>query len=91
MEQVSFQYEKVGVREAQKAGACQHKVLRTVLRQMALCWVQLESGEHVFGQWYSWIMMKSWVFACDVRLEEAEFEVQRTIQRAELAAFPCLL
>ena len=48
-------------------------------------------GELVVGQWYSWTMMKRWAVAWDVRLVEAEIEVQRTIKRAELTSFLSLL
>ena len=53
---------------------------------------ELESGELVVGQWYSWTMMKRWgpCMGCTAQWR-AEFEVQRTIKRAELTAFSCLL
>ena len=47
------------------------------------------SGEHVVGQWCSWIW-RDGAFARDGSME-AEFEVKRTIKRAELTAFLCLL
>ena len=50
MEQVTFRYEKVGVREAQRAGACQQKGSKTTLSLTALLWVMLESGELLVGQ-----------------------------------------
>ena len=53
----------------------------------------LESGEHVAGQWCNWILMKNWslCMGCMYGSMEAELEVQRTIKRAELTAFLCLL
>ena len=58
----------------------------------ALSLVQLESEEHVVGQWCIWIMMKNWEplhGMCGSM--GAIFEVQRTIKRAELTAFLCFL
>ena len=52
------------------------------------CWEEQESGEHVAGQWCSWIMMRRWGFLHGVYGSmEAESEVQRTIKRAELTVF----
>ena len=65
---------------------------RATLQRTALSWVQLESGEHVVGQWCSWTAMKNWCpcMGCTAGWE-AELEVQRTMKRAELTAFLCLL
>ena len=60
MEQGSFQYDKVGVREAQKQRFSSRGLQRAMLPLTAPCWVPLASGEHVVGQWCSWITMKSW-------------------------------
>ena len=58
---------------------------------LALCWETLASGEHVAGQWYSWTTMKRWCpWHGMYGSMEAEYEVQRTIKRAELTAFLCL-
>ena len=44
------------------------------------------------GQWCNWIMIKSWVPLHGMYGSmEAEFEVQRTIESAELTAFLCFL
>ena len=43
------------------------------------------------GQWYSLIPMKRWPLYGMYGSTEAEFEVQRTVKRAELTAFLCLL
>ena len=66
---------KAGVGEAYESwGMCQQEVSRVALPRMALFWVQLESGEHVAGQWCNWIMpCRIGAFAWDVRLMEAEF------------------
>ena len=48
--------------------------------------------EHVAGQWCNWIVMKNWGLLHGMYASmEAEFEVQRSIKRAELTAFVCLL
>ena len=69
-----------------KAGACQQRASRVTLQQTALFWVQLECGEHVAGQWYSWTNLHGMHGSM-----AAELEVQRTIKRAELTAFLCAL
>ena len=51
---------KVGVRESTRVCACQQKGSKATLQLTALFWVQLESVEHVVGQWCNWILMKSW-------------------------------
>ena len=53
-------------------------------------WALQESGEHVVGQWCNWIFMENWgpMYGC---MENYEPEFQRTIKRAELTAFLCLL
>ena len=91
-EKGSLQDGKVGVGEAQKVGAYQQKVSKVTLQLTILFWVLLESGEHVVGQWCNWIIMKNWDLLHGMYGSmEAELEVQRTIKRAELTAFPCLL
>ena len=51
----------------------------------SLCHEERASGEHVVGQWCSWIMMKRWGLLHGMYGSmEAELEVQRTITRAEL-------
>ena len=94
MEQGTFQREKVRVREAQRAGACQQKGSKTTLSLTALLWVVLESGKHVVDH-RSVVQLSH-----DEELGplhgmygsmEAELEVQRTNKRAELTAFVCLL
>ena len=73
MEQGSFQHENVGVPRSTKAGASQLKGSKATLPLTALLWVLLGSGEHVlYGMFGSM---------------ETEFEMQRTIKRAELTAF----
>ena len=75
-----------------RAGACQQKASRATLPLTALLWLPLGSGEHVVGQWCSWIMMKNWAALHGMcGSMEAELEVQRTIKRAELTALSCLL
>ena len=58
----------------------------------APCWLPLGSGENVVGQWcsldYDEEMGPLHGMCGSV---EAELEVQRTIKRAELTAFLCLL
>ena len=67
--------------------ACQQRASRVMLLSTTPCVATLVSGEHVVGQWCSWIMMKRWgpLHGLCGSLE-AEFEVQRTIKRAELTA-----
>ena len=60
MEQGPFQYEKKWESEKHKSWACQQKGSKATLPLTALFWVQLESGEHVAGQWRNGIMMKNW-------------------------------
>ena len=43
------------------------------------------------GQWCSWIMMRRWGHCMGRGALDAEFEAQRTIKRAGLKAFFCLL
>ena len=51
-----------------------------------------ERREHVGGQWYSWITMKSMGSLHGLhRSTEAELEVQRTIKWVEMTAILCLL
>ena len=90
--QGSFQHDKGRAREATKAGECQLKASRTMLPLTALFWVPLASGEHVVGQWCSWLVMRSWdpCTGCTARWKQ-NFEVQRASKRAELTAFLCLL
>ena len=59
---------------------------------MAPCEERLESGELVAAPWCSLIMMKRWepLYGMYGSME-AEYEVLRTIKRAELTAFLCLL
>ena len=45
------------------------------------------NGEHVVGKWCSWIMMRRW----GRWLDGGRKQGQRTIERAELTAFLCLL
>ena len=68
MEQGPFQREKVGVREAQEVEHANRRLSRGTLLLTAPSWVLLGSGEHAVGQWCSWIMMKNWGLAWDVRL-----------------------
>ena len=58
---------------------------------MALCSEILESGELVAGQWCSSIMMMRWGHCLGCMVQSRQFEVERTIKRAELTAFLCLL
>ena len=64
----------------------QQKILKAISPRMALFWALQESGENVVGQWRKWTLMQEMYGSMD-----AELEVQRTIKKAELAAFPCLL
>ena len=57
------------------------------LPRTAPFWVQLESGEHVVVQWYSW---KRWGLLHGM-YGSMEAELQRNIKRAELTAFRCLV
>ena len=89
MEKGSLQDGKGGSRRSTKVGAYQQKV---TLQLTILSWVLLESGEHVVGRWCNWVMMKNWDLLHGMYGSmEAELEVQRTIKRAELTAFPWLL
>ena len=56
-----------------RTGACQEKGSKATLRQTALFWVQLESGELVAGLWCSWIMMKNWgpCMGCSARWKQS--------------------
>ena len=92
MEKGSLQDGKSGSRRSTKIGTYQQKVSKVTLQLTIPSWVLLESGEHVVGQWCNWVMMKNWHLLHGMYGSiEAELEVQRTIKRAELTAFPCLL
>ena len=77
-----IQYERGRVREAEELEYASRRLLRAMLQQTGLFWVPLESGEHVVGR-RGWIVVENWgVF---VRC------TARTIKRAELTVYFCLL
>ena len=91
MDQRPLQHEK-WESEEHKSWCMPAEGSRATLPRTAPCWGTLASGEHVVGQWYSWIVIKRW---CPLHgmygAMEAEYKVQRTIKRAELTAFLCFL
>ena len=51
---------KIGNPKSTKAGVRKSKVSGVMWPLTAPCWVPLGNGEHVVGQWCSWIMMRRW-------------------------------
>ena len=92
MEQGPFQHEKMGVGEAQELVHASRRLQEPRRHCRLFAWETMASGEHVVGQWYSWTTMKRWChcMACMAQWRQ-NFEVQRTIKRAELTAFLCFL
>ena len=88
MEQGAFSVWKSGGLRSTKAGACQQKASRATLPRTTPCWVERASGEHVVGMDYDEEMGPLHGMCGSM---EAELKVQRTIKRAELTAFLCLL
>ena len=71
-----------------KVEACQLKVFGTTSPPMALCWAYQASWARAAGRWRRSITTRRWGMYGTL---DAELKVQRTIKRAELTAFWCLL